>query len=308
MAHPVEQIAQCLAAPDIVVNMRVPASGILLALFTVGSAGAEDLYFDSAGVRLRYIVEGKGEPVVLIHGFGANIEVGWRETGIVDGLADRYQVIAMDVRGHGRSDKPRTPVAYGLPMVEDVVRLMDQLRIQKAHVVGYSMGGRIATMLLAERPERLRTAVIGGAGWMDADGLRARRIRMEQTAQALEQGKGVEPLIAWLAPPSAEPPTPQQVEAFNRIFLSRNDPVALAAVARGIASLQPPQSKLRVNKTPVLALVGELDPNQSEVDRLERITPNLKVVVIAGAHHLNAVRNPEFLNNVKAFLAAHRDR
>jgi pimeloyl-ACP methyl ester carboxylesterase len=65
---------------------------------------------------------------------------------------------------------------------------------------------------------------------------------------------------------------------------------------------------LRANKTPVLALVGELDPNKSEVDRLERMLPNLKVVVILGANHLNAIRNPEFLNNLKAFLAGHADR
>ena len=282
-------------------------SGILLALFAVGSMGAEDLYFDSAGVRLRYIAEGKGEPVVLIHGYGGNIDTGWTEAGIVKGLSDRYQVIAIELRGHGRSDKPHTPAAYGLPMVHDVIRLMDRLKIERAHVVGYSMGGRIATMLLAERPERLRTAVIGGAGWLDPRSLQARQVRMEQTAQSLEQGKGVGPLIAALAPPSATP-TRKQIEDYNKVFLSGNDPIALAAVARGMASLQPPESKLRANQTPVLALVGELDPNKSEVDRLERILPNLKVVVIRGANHINAMRNPEFLNNLKAFLAGHADR
>jgi pimeloyl-ACP methyl ester carboxylesterase len=288
--------------------VKVLGAGVLLTLFALGSAAVEDSYFDSAGVRLHYIVEGKGEPVVLIHGYGGNIDMGWTETGIVKGLADRYQVIAIDMRGHGRSDKPRTPAAYGLPMVDDVVRLMDRLKIQTAHVVGYSMGGRIAIMLLAERPERLRTAVIGGAGWMDAQALQRRQIRQEQTAQSLEQGKGVGPLILSLAPPSAEPPTPQQIEAFNRMFLSQNDPLALAAVARGISNLQPSESKLRGNKTPALALVGELDPNKTEVHRLEEMAPNLKVVVIPGANHLNAVRHPEFLNNLKAFLAAHSDR
>src|SRR6266545_4770733 len=129
------------------------------------SLGAEHLYFDSAGVRLHYIVEGKGEPVVLIHGYGGSIDAGWTDAGIVKGLSDRYQVIAFDMRGHGRSDKPRTPEAYGLPMVEDVIRLMDRLKIERAHIVGYSMGGRIAITLLADHPERVRTAAIGGAGW-----------------------------------------------------------------------------------------------------------------------------------------------
>jgi pimeloyl-ACP methyl ester carboxylesterase len=243
----------------------------------------------------------------LIHGFGGNIDGGWASAGIITGLSDRHQVIAVDMRGHGRSDKPHTAADYGLPMVHDVIRLMDRLKIPKAHVVGYSLGGRIAMMLLAERPERLRTAVIGGAGWLDPDSLRARKLRMEQTAQSLEQGKGVGPLIAALAPPS-ESPKPQQIEAFNQIFLSQNDPIALAAVARGVASLQPPESKLRANKTPVLALVGALDPNKSEVDRLEPILPHLKVVVIRGANHLNAMANPEFLNSLKSFLDAHAER
>jgi pimeloyl-ACP methyl ester carboxylesterase len=285
--------------------MRVLLSGVLLALSAIS---AEDHYFDSAGVRLRYIVEGVGEPVVLIHGFGSNVELGWGETGIIKGLTGRYQVVALDLRGHGRSGKPHTREAYGFPMAEDVVRLMDRLRIQRAHVAGYSMGGRIVAMLLAERPARLRSAIIAGAGWEDGQRLQARHIRMERAARSLEQGQGIGPLLEWHAPPSAGPPAPQEVEAFNKVFLARNDPIALAAVARGFTGLQPSESKLRANRTPALALVGELDPNQPDAIKLAAITRNLKVVIIRGANHRNAVRNPEFLENLRAFLASQANR
>ena len=78
-------------------------------------------------------------------------------------------MIAIDNRGHGLSDKPHDPQAYGINMVSDVVRLLDHLSIQKAHIVGYSMGGRIASVFLTEHPERVRTATLGAAPWARCD-------------------------------------------------------------------------------------------------------------------------------------------
>jgi len=93
---------------------RYLASGILLVLAGACSVQAEDFFFNSAGVRIHYTVEGKGEPVVLIHGWGVDIEWNWGEPGIIKGLADHYQVIAIDNRGHGRSGKPHDPQQYGM--------------------------------------------------------------------------------------------------------------------------------------------------------------------------------------------------
>ena len=71
------------------------------------AAVAEDQFFDSEGVRIRYIDRGPrdGEPIVLIHGFTQSIETAWGETGVLDALDDDYRVIALDCRGHGKSDK-----------------------------------------------------------------------------------------------------------------------------------------------------------------------------------------------------------
>src|SRR6267154_6224000 len=70
------------------------------------SLHAEDFFFDSDGVKIHYIVEGKGEPVILIHGFAASIAANWGGPGVIKALSENYQVIALDNRGHGQSEKP----------------------------------------------------------------------------------------------------------------------------------------------------------------------------------------------------------
>ncbi|HYK64235.1 MAG TPA: alpha/beta fold hydrolase, partial [Patescibacteria group bacterium] len=70
-------------------------------------------YFDSAGVRIHFRDEGAGEPVILVHGFASTAEHNWGGTGWIEALSPRFRVIAPDVRGHGLSDKPHQPEAYG---------------------------------------------------------------------------------------------------------------------------------------------------------------------------------------------------
>src|SRR5262245_60178433 len=125
--------------------LRRSVWGIACALVLAVAPGlrAGDKSFDSNGVKIRYTDQGKGEPVLLIHGFGANAEMQWALPGVVKDLAKDYRVIAYDNRGHGKSDKPHDPKKYGAEMVEDAVRLLDHLKIKKAHVVGYSMGAII---------------------------------------------------------------------------------------------------------------------------------------------------------------------
>ena len=122
--------------------------------------------FNSNGVKIHYLVEGKGDPVILVHGLYSSTMMNWQAPGIMADLAKHYQVIAFDNRGHGQSGKPEAEDQYGVQMAEDVVRLMDHLQLRKAHVVGYSLGGMITMKLLTLRPERVTTAVLGGMGWL----------------------------------------------------------------------------------------------------------------------------------------------
>ncbi len=122
-------------------------------------------FFDSNGVKIHYLDEGRGAPLLMIHGFGSSAEEHWVKTGMVERLARRGRVIAYDVRGHGHSEKPHDAARYGLAnMRADALRLLDHLRIARARMIGYSMGSRITLEVLMFDPARLSAAILGGFG------------------------------------------------------------------------------------------------------------------------------------------------
>lgn len=142
---------------------------LVMLAFLVGLAGGPlyaDESFISNGVKINYSVKGKGEPVILIHGWLSSGWINWDLPGTTKFLAQNYRVIWLDVPGHGRSDKPTKEEAYGLQLVEHVARLMDHLKIKKAHLVGYSMGGIITAKFLAKHPDRVLSGTLGGMGWL----------------------------------------------------------------------------------------------------------------------------------------------
>jgi predicted esterase len=121
----------------------------------------KDQFFTSDGVRIRYLEDGKGsDPVILLHDRGSRIEEQWIETKIMGSLAQQqiFRVVAMDLRGHGESDKAKIDAEAA----RDVVRLMDHLKIPRAHVVGYGLGANIAAYLSVVHPDRLITMTLAG--------------------------------------------------------------------------------------------------------------------------------------------------
>ncbi|HVS12525.1 MAG TPA: alpha/beta hydrolase [Thermoanaerobaculia bacterium] len=254
--------------------------------------------FDVGGVELRYVVAGQGQPVLLLHGFTASVETNWRTPGVFDALAERFLVIALDQRGHGKSGKPHEPSAYGAEMVHDVIRLLDHVGLPKAHVVGYSMGGFITLELAAAAPERLLSAVLGGAGWRPPTGPDP---MMEELAASLERGEGIGPLLDALTPAGQTMSAEQKAFANQRV-LADNDPAALAAVVRGMGSLGVPESALNAIEIPILAVVGSLDPLAAGVDALSERLPRVVVERIEGADHLTAVASPLLRESILEFL------
>jgi pimeloyl-ACP methyl ester carboxylesterase len=277
----------------------IPAFITGLIFLTGAGLRAEEAFFNSNGVKIHYTVEGKGEPVLLIHGFAANIELNWVLPGITKTLAKDYQVISMDNRGHGRSDKPHDPKKYGVEMVEDAVRLLDHLKIKKAHVVGYSMGSMITHKLIAMHPERLLSATLGGGAAVKLEG--DDRF-VEELAESLVNGKGMMVLMEALTPKGRPKPTEEELKTINQMIMSMNDPKALAAVVRGWKELGIADEKLKANQVPTLALIGGIDPLKTRVDYLKDRMANLKIVVIEGADHLDAVGKPAFINGLMKFL------
>src|SRR4051812_35594588 len=127
-------------------------------------------YATNDGVRIHYHVEGNGPSVVLQAGFTLDMHA-WYEWGYVDALQPDYQLILIDPRGHGRSDKPHDPTAYEMSLrAADVLAVLDDLGVEQAHYLGYSMGGRIGFDTAKLAPERLRSLMIGGSSPFAASG------------------------------------------------------------------------------------------------------------------------------------------
>ena len=257
------------------------AASICLVLLP-GTGFAEDQFFDSAGVQIRYTDHGTGEPVVLIHGFTGRLDV-WSQRGVQGELAKDFRVIALDCRGHGQSGKPHDPKQYGAEMAEDVIRLLDFLGIEKAHLVGYSMGARLTGYLLVNKPERLITATLGGSpprlSSTDQEE-RARRFiaDIQERARMADASDG------------------QDYEALAAIPLSWPEQVVR-------------ESQLAATTVPTIAIVGSEDPSLSGMNALKAIMPALKLVVVDGATHSGeqgAMGRPEFARTVHDFLSSHR--
>ena len=116
------------------------------------------------GTRVYYELEGEGPAVVLQHGTGGSGQ-SWRDRGLVEAMKDRFQLVLVDSRGHGQSDRPTDQAAYALPKrVEDLTAIMDHAGIDRAHFYGFSMGGWIGYGVLKYAPGRFHSAVIGGFG------------------------------------------------------------------------------------------------------------------------------------------------
>jgi len=254
------------------------------------------------GVRIHYTDEGEGVPVVLVHGFAANADVNWRQPGVTEVLAESFRVISIDNRGHGLSSKPRDPDAYGLEMVDDIIRLLDHLEIDKAHVVGYSMGGFITLKLASQYPDRLLSAAPCGMAWQITPD--ENRDFMYSFADSLENGGSLGPLMERLMPEG------QELSRFRLasidFFMGRtNDLVALAHLVRSFTDFEVPEATIRANTVPVLTVVGSIDPLREGFEYMHEIMPRHELVVVEGGDHISAIRRSEFIEALQDFLGRH---
>jgi pimeloyl-ACP methyl ester carboxylesterase len=267
-------------------------------------AGAEqeamlaDQFFDADGVRIRYVDVGEGDPVILLHGFALGVEMNWGSTGLLESLPGEFRLIALDLRGHGRSDKPGESEGYGPEFVNDVLRLMDHLGIGQVYVVGYSMGGRIALKLLTEHPDRVQAAVLGGSGWAPPGTPPPAEIRAWIPGlRAVAVGEGSVTEVLWQ--PGWPDPPPEW-----RAALDANDAGALVAVLLSLEGLSVSEGALRDSTVPILAVVGEDDFARPAVDALAAVRPDVEVVLLPGSNHATALVDPGLEQAVLSFLRA----
>jgi pimeloyl-ACP methyl ester carboxylesterase len=244
-------------------------------------------YFDSNGVQIYFEEHGKGDPVVLVHGFASRADHNWGAMNWYTTLAPHYRVIALDCRGHGRSGKPHDAAAYtGETMGEDVIRLLDHLGIKRTLIMGYSMGARIVTGLLMHHPERLRAAVLGGIG------------AVSESAPSFNRQPIVDALLAETAS------NVKEGRDFRQFAESvGNDLKALAACMASnredFTGERIAAAKIRV---PVMIVIGTKDVLVGNPKLLRDSIPGSKLVMLEGHDHLSAPADQHYKEAVLEFF------
>jgi pimeloyl-ACP methyl ester carboxylesterase len=239
-------------------------------------------------VEIAFLDEGEGEPIVLVHGFASNAAVNWVHPGWFGVLKDAgRRVIALDNRGHGASTKLYDPAAYhSARMAADVHALLDRLDLDRADVMGYSMGARIAAFLALQNPERVRSAVFGGLG------------------SRLMEGTGVpDDVAAALEAPSLAAVSDPRARMF-RVFAeqTKSDLRALAACMRG-SSQTLTRAQIATIRVPVLVALGSKDVIGGSAPELAALLPAGQALEIPGRDHMTAVGDKVFKQGVLSFLA-----
>ena len=249
-------------------------------------------FAELATVRLAYIdLPPAGDErgtVILVHGFASTLGVNWIGPSWTRTLTDAgYRTIAFDNRGHGRSTKLYDPAGYDTAlMAGDVVGLLDALGIGRAHVMGYSMGARIAAVTALDHPERVVTALIGGLGIHLVEGV----------------GLPVGIADAMEAPSLADLTDPTQ--RMFRAFAQQNgqDLRALAACIRGSRQTLTPEEVGSI-AVPVLVSVGTRDDVAGSGPALAALIPGAELLDIPGRDHNLAVGDKTHKAGVVAFLS-----
>jgi pimeloyl-ACP methyl ester carboxylesterase len=250
--------------------------------------------FLSGGVRIAFVdVAAVGadrdEPILLIHGFASSHRINWVNPKWTATLAEAgRRVIALDNRGHGESEKLYDPADYHCPlMAEDALRLLDHIGVERADVMGYSMGARIAAFLTLAHPERVRSLILGGLG------------------DHLMHGAG---LPTGIADAMEAPSLDSLSDPMQRMFRgfaeqTKSDRRALAACIRGSRETLSAVELARID-APTLVAVGARDAVAGDPHPLAAAFRHGQALDIPGRDHNLAVGDKVYKAGVLAFLIA----
>lgn len=243
---------------------------------------------NSDGTRIHYEVEGTGSALLLLHGTAGSTD-DWRQNGYLNALKDGNRLVMVDQRGHGRSDKPHDVASYDWPLlVGDAVRVMDDLGLDEANVLGYSGGSFIALGMAMTMPARVHSLVLGGASpkW---PGVSARMLEL--------LASGMEAFVT--ATLEANGPLDPD---FRELVLA-NDPAALSA-SLSASRCTPTKAMMRAFTRPTLLYAGEHDPRLADSAEMVTYLPDARLVTIPGLNHAETYLNGvPALPHIKAFLA-----
>lgn len=243
--------------------------------------------FKNGDVEIAYLDEGAGEPIVLVHGFASTKEVNWVQPGWVSALSRAARrVVALDNRGHGASSKLYDAAAYhSVAMAGDVRALLDHLQVERADIMGYSMGARITAFLAVKHAERVRSAILGGLGGRLVEDVGL----PESIAEALEA-----PSLD-----DVQDPTGRMFRAFAE--QTKSDLRALAACIRGSRQTLT-REEIGAIRAPVVVAVGTKDLVAGSAQALAALIPGARALDIPNRDHMLAVGDKVYKAGVIDFL------
>lgn len=243
--------------------------------------------FTHGDTTISYLDEGTGDPVVLVHGFASNKEANWIFPGWIAPLREAgYRVIAFDHRGHGASTKHYDTARYSVAeMAGDVIALLDHLKIEKADLVGYSMGARVSAYVAAHFPSRVRSATLGGMGMSLVRPAPANT----EIAEAME------------ATNDSDVTDPMAIRFRKFAQQTKSDLKALAALSRSNERILDRTAAAGIT-VPVLIVVGTEDDVSGSGEELSHLIPGSKFVPLERRDHMRTVGDMRFKQAVIDFL------
>ncbi|MCG8347697.1 MAG: 2-succinyl-6-hydroxy-2,4-cyclohexadiene-1-carboxylate synthase [Chloroflexales bacterium] len=260
--------------------------------------------------NLMFHVEqaGSGYPLLLLHGFTGSAAT-WGAH--IPHFATRRQIIAPDLIGHGQTDAPANAARYSMAhCVADLLTLLDTLEVERADVLGYSMGGRVALHLAVAAPHRVRSLLLESATpGIDKSAERAERVRSDEALADAIENDGVAAFVKrWERLPlfDSQVVLPPEVRANLHSQRLQNRSIGLANSLRGMGTGQQQHlwDKLSVIKMSTLLLVGELDAKYcATARRMAKTLPRVRMVVVLNAGHTIHLEQPDiFEQEVTEFL------
>ncbi len=239
-------------------------------------------------IHIFYEVIGQGQPLVLLHGFAGNSK-DWKRNGYVEKLSDDYQLILIDERGHGLSDKPHDPAAYEMQKrTSDIVAVLEDLDLRKSHVWGYSMGGEVCFGLAQFYADCIESLIIGGMAPFPP----AHPEVYDEQIAVLKRGIATASNV-W------------GYESYEkREEFLRNDPKALIASTIAARDGSGCEDILETLEIPCLIYVGEADSFMLDAaKRGASQIPEAKLIIIPGLDHGQAYTDSRLiLPHVRDFL------
>ncbi|MGA9286711.1 MAG: 2-succinyl-6-hydroxy-2,4-cyclohexadiene-1-carboxylate synthase [Anaerobacillus sp.] len=265
------------------------------------------------GQSFHVEIEGVGEPLLLLHGFTGDSS-SW--SSFIQSWSSSFQVVAIDLIGHGKSSKPLDPSYYSMEAMSSTLKkLLDHLGLNKIHILGYSMGGRFALSFTLQYPSYVKSLILESSspGLKTSMEREERRQRDHALAERIIEKGIVDFVEFWETIPlfASQQQLPEEVQSKTRAQRLRNSEIGLSNSLKGMGTgaQKPLWNQLNRLDIPVLLITGELDKKFISIAKqMEKAISQADFVQINDAGHTIHVEHPQIFDKiVVAFLKKHAD-